>query len=140
MSGDDFQIEVKFSKALEASPDRRLVGGFAYVSKANGQMLFDTQNDSIDPEDLRDAVHEFVKAGRKLGLMHIEGPDKKPIQSGEIVEIAVLAGDFLPDSMSKAQEGLWVVAQVTSDLAWDMVKNGTLQGFSIGGRATRENA
>jgi nucleoside-diphosphate-sugar epimerase len=133
----DFNIEVAFAKAFERAPDRRLVGGFAYVSKKNGEILFDTQGDAIDPEDLRDAVHEFIKSGRSLGIMHIENAGGQPVQVGEIVEMAVLAGDFMPESMSKAQEGLWMVAKVTDDHAWDMIKDGTLRGFSIGGRGVR---
>lgn len=134
--GEQFEITVEFSKG-QIDPDRRLVGGFAYVSKSAGKLLFDTQGDSIDPEDLRAAVHDFMKSGRTLGVMHMAGPDGKPVKGGEIVEMAVLAGDFMPPGMSASQEGLWVVAKVEDDTAWKMVKGGLLKGFSIGGRGVR---
>ena len=134
---DDFEINVEFSKGAVDS-DRRLVGGFAYVSKAGGEMLFDTQGDSIDPEDLREAVHEFMKTGRTMGVMHVTGPDGNAIRGGEIVEMAVLAGDFMPAGMPKDREGLWIVAKVEDDYAWKMVKAGLFKGFSIGGKGVRE--
>lgn len=133
---DDFKINVDFAKAAR-DPDRRLVGGYAYVSKAKGTLLHDTQGDSIDPEDLREAVHEFMKSGRTMGVMHIPGPDGKPIAGGEIVEMAVLAGDFRPPHMSADVDALWVVAKVHDQLVWDMIKDGTLAAFSIGGKGTR---
>lgn len=138
MSESEFSIEVVFQKVLERGPERRLVGGFAYVAKSNGRILFDTQGDSIDPEDLREAVHEFVKAGRSLGIMHLEDEDGKVIKTGEIVEMAVLGGDFMPPGMSRDQEGLWIVAKVEDEAVWELVKNGTLRAFSIGGRGQRE--
>lgn len=130
---DDFSLEVGFTKRNE---DLRLVAGFAYVSKRNGVLMHDTQGDSIDPEELRSAVHEFMKS-RRLGIMHIKGPDGVPIEGGEIVEMAVLAGDFRPPGMKTADEGLWIVAKVSQE-AWPFVKSGDFRGFSIGGKGIRE--
>jgi Putative phage serine protease XkdF len=133
---DSFSINVDFAKAAR-SDDRRLVGGYAYVSKVGGQLLHDTQGDSIEPEDLREAVHEFMKSGRTMGVMHIPGPDGKPIAGGEIVEMAVLAGDFRPPHMSPDVDALWVVAKVHDDMVWTMIKDGSLSAFSIGGKGQR---
>jgi hypothetical protein len=132
---DEFSIDVAFTKR---SDEQRLVGGYAYVSKAGGNLLFDRQGDSIEPEDLREAVHDFMKSGRTLGVMHIPGADGKPVAGGEIVEMAVLAGDFMPPGMPANTEGLWIVAKVNDDTVWNMVKSGDLRAFSIGGRGRRE--
>lgn len=133
---DSFKISVDFAKSARDS-DRRLVGGYAYVSKINGALLHDTQGDSIEPEELREAVHEFMKSGRTMGVMHIPGPDGKPIAGGEIVEMAVLAGDFRPPHMSADVDALWIVAKVHDDLVWSMIKDGSLSAFSIGGKGKR---
>ena len=133
---EHFSLEVEFAKS-SVDNDRRLVGGFAYVSKAHGELLHDTQGDSIDPEDLREAVHEFMKSGRTMGVMHMQGDDGRPIRGGEIVEMAVLAGDFMPAGMPRDREGLWIVAKVEDEAAWRMVKSGVFKGFSIGGAGVR---
>ncbi len=133
----DFQIPVEFAKS-SVDEDQRLVGGFAYVSKRGGQVLFDSQGDSIDSDDLRAAVHEFMKSGRKLGVMHMPGDDGEAIAGGEIVEMAVFAGDFRPPGMPADTDALWVVAKVNDDAAWKMVKAGRFGGFSIGGKGVRE--
>jgi hypothetical protein len=117
--------------------DLRLVGGFAYVSKRGGTILHDTQGDSIDGDVLREAVHEFMKTGRTMGIMHARA-DGKPVSAGEVVEMAVFAGDFRPAGMDPDLDGLWIVTKVQDDEVWAMVKGGLLTGFSIGGKAVRE--
>lgn len=134
---DDISIRVEIAKR-SIDEDQRLVGGFAYVAKRGGELLHDTQGDSIEPEVLREAVHEFVKSGRTMGVMHIAGDDGKPVSGGEIVEMAVFAGDFRPPGMDPDVDALWIVAKVHDDAAWRMVKAGMLTGFSIGGKGLRE--
>ena len=75
---DDISIPVEFTKRA-VDEDQRLVGGFAYVSKKGGELLTDTQGDSITPEVMREAVHEFMKTGRTMGVMHMPGEDGTPI-------------------------------------------------------------
>lgn len=134
---DDITLDVELAKrSIDA--EKRLVGGFAYVAKRNGALLTDTQGDSIEPDVLREAVHEFMKTARTMGVMHIPGPDGKPVAGGEIVEMAVFAGDFRPPGMEAGTDALWIVAKVHDDDVWAMVKAGLLRGFSIGGKAQRE--
>jgi hypothetical protein len=133
---DDFSIQVNLAKRA-VDEDRRLVGGFGYVAKRGGVLLHDTQGDSIDGEVLREAVHEFIKSGRHLGIMHIQ-KDGKPVAGGEIVEMAVFSGDFRPPGMDPDIDALWIVAKVSDDDVWAMVKMGAFTGFSIGGKGLRE--
>lgn len=134
---EDFSLTVEFQKA-SIDPDLRLVGGFAYVAKRNGELLSDSQGDSIEPDVLREAVHDFMKGSRTLGVMHFRKADGTPVSGGQIVEMAVFAGDFRPPGMDPSIDALWIVAKVEDDMAWAMVKAGELGGFSIGGKATRE--
>lgn len=131
----DFTLAVEFTKRLE---DKRLVAGYAYVSKMNGKLLRDLQGDSVEVDVLRDAVHEFMKTGRALGVMHIPGPDGKPVAGGEIVEMAVFGGDIRPPGMDPGIDALWIVAKVQDDMVWSLVKSGDLRGFSIGGAGKLE--
>ena len=133
----DVSLTVEIEKRT-IDNDRRLVGGFAYVSKMAGDNLSDSQGDSIDPEVLREAVHEFAKSGRTLGVLHSKGADGKTISGGEIVEMAVFSGDFRPPGMDPSVDALWIVAKVHDEVAWSLVKSGDFRGFSIGGRGTRE--
>lgn len=134
---DEVAIPIEFAKrALDE--DLRLVGGFAYVSKRGGELLHDTQGDSIDPDVLREGVHEFMKTGRAMGVMHIRKANGEPAAGGEIVEMAVFAGDFRPPGMDPDTDALWIVAKIHDDEVWAMVKAGHLKGFSIGGKAQRE--
>lgn len=135
------QQDVEFSVELEKralDEDLRLVGGYAYVSKAGGVLLHDTQGDAIDAEVLREAVHEFIKGGRTMGVMHTRGPDGEAIPGGEVVEMAVFAGDFRPPGMARDIDALWIVTKVNDDAIWRMVKSGDFRGFSIGGRGVKE--
>ncbi len=137
MEDDDVRIPVEIAKAA-IDEDLRLVGGFAYVSKRGGELLTDTQGDSIDGEVLREAVHEFMKTGRTLGFMHAQGEDGTPVSAGEVVEMAVFAGDFRPPGMDPDVDAMWVVTKIHDESAWAMVKAGLMTGFSIGGKAQRE--
>lgn len=134
---EDVSIRVEFGKRA-VDNDQRLVGGFAYVSRRDGELLHDTQGDSIEPEVLREAVHEFVKSGRHMGVMHTTDDDGKPVAGGEIVEMAVFSGDFRPPGMDPSIDALWIVCKVSDEAVWRMVKGGMLSGFSIGGRGLRE--
>jgi hypothetical protein len=133
----DFSIPVEIEKR-SVDAERGLVGGYAYVSKKDGRTLSDLQGHSIDAEVLRDAVHEFMKSGRTLGIMHIAKANGDPVVAGEVVEMAVFAGDFRPPGMDPTIDALWVVAKVTDPDVKTMIKGGFLRGFSIGGKALLE--
>lgn len=138
MQTEDFRLDVTFAKAAAGSDDQRLVGGFAYVSKRDGALVRDTQGDTIETDVLREAVHEFMKSGRTLGIMHMAKAGGEPIATGEIVEMAVFGGGFTPPGMDPNVEALWIVAKVEDEEVWRMVKAGVLRGFSIGGKGVRE--
>lgn len=131
MDPNEITFNVEFAKR---SDDLQLVGGFAYLSKRDGQELVDLQGDSIPTSVLREAVHDFMKTNRDMGIMHIAGADGKPVAAGEIVEMAVFGEGFVPPGMDAGKEGLWIVAKVHDKEIWNMVKAGILRGFSIGGK------
>lgn len=124
-------LRFKIAKVEEAE---RLVFGFASLSKrADGTLVEDQQDDSIEPAMLEKAVYDFVLESRAADEMHT-GPVK-----GQLVESIV----FTPEKLTKM--GLpadaipcrwWVGFQVTPE-AFAKVQSGEYQFFSIAGDADR---
>ncbi len=72
---------------LKTDDDKRLVFGWASIAiTVDGEQLEDRQKDIIDPEDLEDAVYEYVLNFRDTGEEHIPTMRKK----GKLVESCVL--------------------------------------------------
>lgn len=117
--------------------EKRLVFGWASVSiRADGEQIQDLQDDIIDPSDLEDAAYEYVLNFRDCGEEHIPDLRKK----ARMIESCVFAKDKMaaigiPENT--IPEGWWIGFKVDDDDAWEKIKNGTYQMFSIEGTATR---
>ena len=117
--------------------DKRLVFGWASIAvTAEGEQLEDRQHDIIDPEDLEEAVYEYVLNFRDAGEEHVESLRKK----GRLVESCVFTEDKqeamgLPAGILPV--GWWIGFKIDDDGAWEKVKNGTYRMFSIEGTAER---
>lgn len=117
--------------------DKRLVFGWASVAiKANGEQVVDLQNDVIDPEDLEEAVYEYVLNFRDSGEEH--NPDLR--KKGKLVESVVFTKEKLramgiPEGTVPL--GWWIGFKIHDDDAWDKVKKGQYNMFSIEGTGTR---
>ena len=117
--------------------DKRLVFGWASVSiKVDGKQLEDLQHDLINPEDLEEAVYEYVLNFRDTGEEHRPHLRKK----GKLVESCVFTAEKqkamgLPEGILPV--GWWIGFKIEDDEAWEKVKNGTYRMFSIEGKANR---
>jgi len=117
--------------------DKRLVFGWASISfTAAGEQLEDLQHDIIDPEDLEEAVYEYVLNFRDTGEEHRPHLRKK----GKLVESCVFTAEKqkamgLPEGILPV--GWWIGFKIEDDEAWEKVKNGTYRMFSIEGKAQR---
>ena len=122
----------------KSDDDHRLVFGWASISiTADGEQLEDLQNDMIDPEDLEEAVYEYVLNFRDTGEEHIPTMRKK----GKLVESCVLTAEKqkamgIPEGTLPV--GWWIGFKIEDDDAWARVKDGTYKMFSIEGQASRE--
>ena len=122
----------------KSDDDKRLVFGWASISiTADGEQLEDLQNDMIDPEDLEEAVYEYVLNFRDTGEEHIPTMRKK----GKLVESCVLTAEKqkamgIPEGTLPV--GWWIGFKIEDDDAWARVKDGTYKMFSIEGQASRE--
>lgn len=117
--------------------DKRLVFGWASISfTADGEQLEDLQHDLINPEDLEEAVYEYVLNFRDTGEEHRPNLRKK----GKLVESCVFTAEKqramgLPEGILPV--GWWIGFKIEDDEAWEKVKNGTYRMFSIEGKAQR---
>ena len=117
--------------------DKRLVFGWASISiTVDGEQLEDRQKDIIDPEDLEEAVYEYVLNFRDTGEEHIKTMRKK----GKLVESCVFTAEKqkamgIPEGIVPV--GWWIGFKIEDDAAWERVKNGTYKMFSIEGKANR---
>lgn len=118
--------------------EHRLVFGWASVSiTVEGEQLEDRQQDMIDPEDLEEAAYEYVLNFRDAGEEHVPTMRKK----GRLVESCVFTQEKqkamgIPEGILPV--GWWIGFKIEDDGAWQRVKDGTYQMFSIEGRASRE--
>lgn len=116
-------------------PDQQLVTGWASViTNPDGTAHIDTQGDIIEEEVLVATAHEFMRKDRVAGDTHrrIEGV-------GDIVESLVIT-EALHKLLGLPKHvpcGWLITAKVEDPDVWQRIKDGRLQGFSIGGTAER---
>lgn len=122
---------------MKTDEDKRLVFGWASVSiKTDGKQLEDCQEDMIDPEDLEEAVYDYVLNFRDTGEEHIPTLRMK----GKLVESCMFTEEKqramgIPEGILPI--GWWIGFKIFDDDAWEKVKNRTYKMFSIEGRAER---
>lgn len=116
--------------------DRRLVFGWAsVVLRQNGDVVVDSYQDVIAPDDLETAAYNFVLGYRELNERHAG------VVKGHVVESMVVTPEKLVAlglSADALPTGWWVGFHVDDDAAWEKVKKGEYTMFSIEGSATRE--
>jgi cation transport regulator ChaB len=126
----------KVEKVVKVDSERQHVFGWASVAIAkDGGQVEDLQGDLIDVEELEQAAYDFMLEFRDTGAMHKGEAIGKMIESFVItpdkLEAMGLASDALP-------QGWWVGFHVNDTQAFDKIKKGEYQGFSIQGSAVRE--
>lgn len=122
---------------LKSDDEKRLIFGWASVSvDAEGETLTDLQNDQIDPQDLEDAVYEYVLNFRDGGEEHQPHLRKK----ASLVESVMFTKEKM-DAMGLPlgilPEAWWIGFKVLDDEAWEKVKSGVYKMFSVEGRGAR---
>ena len=116
--------------------DRRLVFGWAYVSKDEaGNQTEDWSGDQLAPEELESAAYQFVKLYREGGEMHERGGVAVLVESMVFTK-EKQAALGIPEGTLPV--GWWIGLKVTDESVWEKVKDGTYPMFSIEGTAVRE--
>ena len=117
-----------------AKTDEHLVFGWASVATdASGQVVVDSEGDTIPIEELERAAYDFVLHSRQGGEMHTS------TGGATLVESMVFTPEKLKlFGVEGIPHGWWVGFKVTDETLWDKIKSGAYPMFSIGGRADRE--
>jgi hypothetical protein len=127
-------------------------GAEAVISKAIGEKRYtlapmyvpntlDAHGEWTDPDELQNAVWNYVRSGdRRIRLQH-----NRDIVAGEWVEVMQIPypmnvpmykGDGSIEERTYPA-GTVFLGVIWEPWAWEAVKNGTLSGYSIGGRTER---
>lgn len=116
LDGDNLRLTMPIAKVDE---ERRVVSGFATLDNV------DRQGDILLSEASRKAFENFRGNVR---LMH------QPIPAGKVISFR--ENSFYDQETGKTYNGIFVDAYISkgAENIWQMVLDGTLTGFSIGGR------
>ena len=114
--GENVRLSMPFSKV---DKERRIVSGFATLDN------IDKQNDIVTPEA---SLKAFQKFRGNIREMH------QPISVGKMVSFK--EDKYFDPETKKFYSGIYVSAYVSKGAqdTWEKVLDGTLSGFSIGGR------
>ena len=117
--GDNLRLSMPFSKV---DKERRIVSGFATLDNV------DRQNDIVTTEA---SLKAFAKFRGNIREMH------QPISVGKMVSFK--QEKYFDPETKKFYSGVYVSAYVSKGAqdTWEKVLDGTLSGFSIGGRMNK---
>jgi outer membrane murein-binding lipoprotein Lpp len=117
--GDSVRLSMPFSKV---DKERRIVSGFASLDN------LDKQNDIVTAEA---SMSAFAKFRGNIREMH------QPLAVGKMVDFK--AEKYFDPESKKFYNGVYVSAYVSKGAqdTWEKVLDGTLTGFSIGGRMNK---
>ncbi len=119
-------------RLLKADEKPRVVYGVVYSPCQKGQKCqLDSQNDWVNPENLRKAAWDFMAKSRVIGHQH------KGKAKAEVVESFIAPMNMAVDG-EEITKGSWVLAvRIQDDTIWKAVQDGELNSFSIGGKGAR---
>jgi len=120
------------------------VWGYAKISKVDGELVPDGENDVVATEELEKAAFDFLQTSRAAKVTHGKDSLAGEAQVAELIESIVVTPEKLtalgiPEDVAKSvPEGWFLGFQVTDPGTWGRVESGELGAFSIGGSAVRE--
>lgn len=128
--------EVARGTIAKVDAERRLVFGWAYVAKDDGEQVVDHSGEFVpDPDNLENVAIDYVLHSREGDAMHTE-----PVTSTLVESVVFTPEKAKAMGVAGAPDaGWWVGFKVHSDEVWKRVKQGELQMFSIAGIAERED-
>lgn len=122
----------KNDRVLKVDEDRRIVWGWASVSKEDGEYVVDHHDDIIEPEVMAKAADDFMLDVRMAKAMH----DGEGI--GEVIHSLPLTEELGKALGIQCKREGWIIAmKIHDDDTWEKVKSGEFKAFSIGGMANR---
>ena len=109
----------------------------------------DAHNDWISPKEIEETAHQWMVNSRTIGFNHREKADAEvveswlvPYPSNEEYKSAMAGLDHkaytMPYGNDEVHSGSWVLGTRLSEGDWQLVKEGKLNAYSIGGYGKRE--
>lgn len=115
-----------YSPILKADDEQQIVTGTPLVPGKP-----DRRGDLVSAENIEHVAHDYLATHRHVDEMH-DGINR----DYSVVE-SYTAPHELDIGGKKIRKGTWIVSVQLDDDAWQKVKDGTFQGFSIEGRGRR---
>jgi len=116
-----------------------LVFGWAIICKIDGEEYFDRQNDHIPEDEMLRASTEFMLGDRVNGDMHLEDENGDIVKAGRIAFAWPMTEDVAKAfNIDSSQTGMMIAAKIDDQEVLEKFENGTYTGFSIGGKAIRQ--
>jgi hypothetical protein len=132
---DDSFLEITKSEYVplaKADPDEMTITGIAMEPDA-----VDAHGDFATAAVIKKAAHNFLAAYNKTVKLGVQHKDFKP--KFQILESYVAPVTFVLGNRT-VKEGSWIVTvKVLNADIWKKIKNGSIKGFSIGGKAKVRN-
>lgn len=131
MADNDKNV-VTLEEIFKVNEETRTVYGWAYVIEKDGQTVIDSDNDTIEENELTKAAHQFVLDERNGKVMH------KGDVVADVVE-SLLFTKALQDALGidLKKIGWFIGMKIRDDALWEQAKAGEFNGFSIGGQSRR---
>lgn len=115
---------------LKVDDEQGLVYGWAYVSTQDGNLLVDSQGDSIEPIEMEKMATDFMLNSRNAKVMH------KGENVGTFVHSFPMTNDIMKAfDIYSDREGWLVAMKPDNPEVMKAYKAGDYTGFSIGGKA-----
>jgi len=121
--GEDYDIDIEVD-FIKTNKDEQIVTGVVYSPNE-----VDAQGDEMDSDEVRKAAYDYMLYSQNFKIMHKEKTVAKVIESF-IAPVDYNVGG------EKVKKGSWVMAvKILAKELWKKIKDGEINGFSIGGRA-----
>jgi len=138
--GEDPEADIKkefIFKIASTNDEKRLAFGWSVISRtADGQEVWDLQNDAIDPDELEALAYRYVKLYRDSGELHNGSHGKAVLIESVVTTLEKQQIWGIPSGVMPV--GWWTGFYVIDDDVWEKVKTGEYSAFSIEGSAVRE--
>jgi len=125
---------------LKVDAPRQIVYGWGNVSVEGGSLETDSQDDQIEPDELDEAVVDFMLHSRESGVMH-EGESVGKVVASMVstpdVMKAFLGEAIGEDALAKIPIGWMLGVRVEDKAVFKLVVTKQLRAFSIQGSAER---
>lgn len=114
---------------MKSAEEQRYTLGIAYPANE-----LDVHGEYTTPQQLEQTAWEYMAKGGGIGLQHTAGT----LGHGVPVESYIYRGPDWTIGDQTVHAGDWLLGVVWDAVAWDLIKKGILNGYSIDGVARRQ--